>query len=66
IVLLDVLRRVKRDLDIYTGDRGRIPVFERPRSLRGILMRLLAAFKRPFQLSDAGIDKREAEENASR
>ena len=66
IVLLDLLKSVKRDLDIYTGDRGRIPVFERPWSLRGILMRLLASLKKPFQLSGAGINKKEAEENASR
>jgi len=66
IVVLDLLKSVKRDLDIYAGERGRIPVFERPRSLRGILMRLLASLKKPFQLNGNEIDKKEAEENASR
>ena len=66
IVVLDLLKSVKRDLDIYTGDRGRIPVVERPWSLRGILMRSLASLKKPFQLSGAETNKKEAEENASR
>ena len=66
IVLLDLLKSIKRHLDIYAGDRGRIPVFERPWSLRGILMRLLASLKKPFHFSSTEINKKEAEENASR
>ena len=66
IVLLDLLQSIKRHLDIYAGDRGRVPVFERPWSLRGTFMRLLASLKKPFQLPGTEIDKKEAEKDASR
>lgn len=66
IVLQDLLKSIKRHLDSYAGDRGRVPVFERPWSLRGMMVRLLASLKKPFQLSSTETNKREAQENASR
>ena len=65
IVALDLLKTIKRHLDSYAGDRGRVPVFERPWSLRAILIRLLASLKKPFQFRSTEINRKEAEENAS-
>lgn len=49
IVLIDILRQVKHQLDGYSAGRGRKPVIERPWSLRGILLRLLGVVTQPFK-----------------
>ena len=48
ILIIDILRGVKQQLDSYASDRGRKPVTERPWSVRGMLRRLFGVMTQPF------------------
>jgi hypothetical protein len=48
ILVIDILRGVKQQLDTYASSRGRKPIIERPWSVRGILLRLMGVIFQPF------------------
>ena len=49
ILVIDILSKVKQQLNDYSAKRGRKPVIERPWSLRGMLLRLFGIITQPFR-----------------